>query len=71
MKKAEKQKIQEQIRKKYKIEVKSCSECGKKPALWRFYTKKVLCNNCARTEFWKYLATISILIGAIALYTKF
>ncbi len=51
---------------KYNVVNHICEKCGAEHASKRFFTKKILCNECAHKAFLKFLAKLPIAI--IALY---
>ncbi len=50
------------------FEFKSCEVCGKSPAIIRFWNRKTLCSDCAKTSFRKYLAALAAGGALVALY---
>ncbi len=55
-------KIPDNVYEKYNVKNLKCDKCGKEHASKRFFTKKILCNECAHKAFLKYLATLPIIV---------
>jgi len=49
-----------------KVVFTECEKCGGYPAMWRWFNGKVLCSDCATSEFKKYLAAL-VLCAAVVL----
>ncbi len=50
---------------KYNVKNLKCDKCGNEHASKRFFTKKILCNECAHKEFVKYLAALPVIATLI------